>query len=1323
MFKSGQTHSGERTGLAGWITFGFLFLFTVPGKAQVEIISPNPSGFWGEKLSTIKDVNGDGYSDIIIGADTEEIDVLNEGIVYLYDAVKGEQIREITSPNSQIDGLFGNAVSTIGDIDGDGIDDVVVGAQWEDIDVTDEPDDNQGRVYVMSGADGSELITLKSPNPEINGRFGTSVKGVQDFNDDGVPDILAGAPHENQDAEYPGRAYLFSGDDGSLLFTFESPNPRENASTSAEGFGFSLTDIDDINQDDIPEIVIGAWREDNPDAVGTARDGQVYIYSGATGELSQTISSPNTEANGSFGYSLETVADMTGDGRQDLLVGAKDEDVPNDDDIREQGRVYLVSGASGEVVQTYNSPFKHDSYGFGRTIKAFQDFNGDGVPDFLVGLTSAGEGGRVFIISGGNGEILKEISSPNEEFGGAFGFAVDVADDMSDTGVRDLVISAPGESRAAFSFNTGRVYILENEESVESDEAAPPPPTNLAANTENEQIELSWLASDAADLSHYNIYRTTDRFELDSLAGPDSQFYLESVTNSITSYVDGGAEVETTYYYRVTAEDDAGNESAYSNRVDAAWERDELTNSEDVIRAVESPNSMNNDNFGEVVKELDDVNGDGVPEFLVTASGEEVDGEDSAGRVYLFDGSTGQEVYSVVSPNVESTAYFGGGLTLTALPLVRGQSVAEIDDLDGDGIMDFAVGAPRENLNTGKVYLFSGKDGTFLHSLDPPGEVNFQFGFSVSAVGDLSGNGTRDIVVSAPIQELDGYYQNGLVHAYDAVSGDLLYSVHSPDPEDGGAFGFSISGLEDVNNDGVDDFAVGAPLETSHFSDDYNVSRDGVVHFVSGADGEVLQSIESPESDDVRFTNGSNFGITLKQVSDMNEDGRPDLLVGDNAIGNFVLPNGEKGTVGGMVHLLDGNDGSLIRNFWMQDAASPDSYGSNMVELGDVNGDDIPDFAISAPRRDTGAENDHFEGRVDIVSGKDGSLLKILTSPNEEISVFFGMALSGGGDYNGDGIPDVIATSFEELYPEAEESYRNTGRVFVLSGEPEYDPDSDSDSTDVAMKTIFAENFDVTEFPDDRWTLYSENESATWHLGNPDVSFSSIDDQNLNSMMVEPATEQFESLYSSPISIQDSAAVVSFWLYQETPDNYSFEKATLAVGLGNQGTTDYFWDNYINGEGLTAGWQEITLKLNEFDFIESYTGDDIQLAFLYSGSDGGMIAIDSIRVMVPDSSGSDDVDTSLDEQLDGANTYSLSQNYPNPFNPSTTITFELPKISKVKIEVFDMLGRKVSTLLNTRKKAGMHSVTFDASSLSSGMYIYRIQAGDFTKTRKLTLIK
>jgi hypothetical protein len=83
----------------------------------------------------------------------------------------------------------------------------------------------------------------------------------------------------------------------------------------------------------------------------------------------------------------------------------------------------------------------------------------------------------------------------------------------------------------------------------------------------------------------------------------------------------------------------------------------------------------------------------------------------------------------------------------------------------------------------------------------------------------------------------------------------------------------------------------------------------------------------------------------------------------------------------------------------------------------------------------------------------------------------------------------------------------------------------------------------------------------------------------------------------------------------------------------------------------------------------------------------------------------------------------LQQNYPNPFNPNTTIKYELSAPSAVRLSVFDLLGREVSVLVNGRKNAGSYEVTFDGSRLACGVYLYRIQAGDFIQSKKLALVK
>ncbi len=87
------------------------------------------------------------------------------------------------------------------------------------------------------------------------------------------------------------------------------------------------------------------------------------------------------------------------------------------------------------------------------------------------------------------------------------------------------------------------------------------------------------------------------------------------------------------------------------------------------------------------------------------------------------------------------------------------------------------------------------------------------------------------------------------------------------------------------------------------------------------------------------------------------------------------------------------------------------------------------------------------------------------------------------------------------------------------------------------------------------------------------------------------------------------------------------------------------------------------------------------------------------------------------------NNFMLSQNYPNPFNPTTTIKYQIPELSFVKIKVYDVLGNEISTLLNEEKHTGTYELTWNAEQLPSGVYFYRLQAGDFVQTRKMVLLK
>ena len=146
----------------------------------------------------------------------------------------------------------------------------------------------------------------------------------------------------------------------------------------------------------------------------------------------------------------------------------------------------------------------------------------------------------------------------------------------------------------------------------------------------------------------------------------------------------------------------------------------------------------------------------------------------------------------------------------------------------------------------------------------------------------------------------------------------------------------------------------------------------------------------------------------------------------------------------------------------------------------------------------------------------------------------------------------------------------------------------------------------------------------------------------------------------------------------------------------------------------------------EWDFGDGTTSSEKDPSYDY-----GKIGDFSISLTATDNDG---VSTTFSETITILNVsnevnsgipteFAIQQNYPNPFNPSTNINYSLPEVSKVTIIVYDLLGQKVAELVNTEKSAGYHTIAFDASALSSGVYIYQIKAGAYTKTKKMMLIK
>ena len=198
---------------------------------------------------------------------------------------------------------------------------------------------------------------------------------------------------------------------------------------------------------------------------------------------------------------------------------------------------------------------------------------------------------------------------------------------------------------------------------------------------------------------------------------------------------------------------------------------------------------------------------------------------------------------------------------------------------------------------------------------------------------------------------------------------------------------------------------------------------------------------------------------------------------------------------------------------------------------------------------------------------------------------------------------------------------------------------------------------------------------------------------------------------SLPINASNNPVTILSYYYRH--DIEPLDNAYIEVS-SNNGTN---WSSVKYYYGQQLSWKQEVLDIS--DLVNSSSSMRIRFSLITNrslGADG--IYLDNIKIQ-----NYQDVLTGVSGNSQLPGTFALGQNYPNPFNPSTVIKYQLPKGSLVKITIYDVLGKKVATLINEKKNAGYHQVEFNASGLASGLYLYKIEAGSFTDVKKMMLIK
>lgn len=361
---------------------------------------------------------------------------------------------------------------------------------------------------------------------------------------------------------------------------------------------------------------------------------------------------------------------------------------------------------------------------------------------------------------------------------------------------------------------------------------------------------------------------------------------------------------------------------------------------------------MPDDELGHRLATFSDVNGDGHADILIAAYDCDVPGVD-AGRVYVHSGATG-ELLHLWSGEAAGDRF--------------GYDVSNLGDTDFDGVDDVLVTAPwnsQGNTNAGKAYVFSGATGELRYSIvgDQSGEL---LGFRARVVGDANGDTVADFLVSAHKFTAEGRGAlAGQALLVSGADGSILHAFLGE--SEGEMFGERISRAGDVNDDGVEDFAI-ASLQ-------FDGAR-GKVCVYSGATYELLWSREGELQSD-------QFGDRLQHVGDLNQDGFDDLVVG-------ARYNSDIAFEAGRVYALSGLDGSVL--YQWSGTRERDQLGLVIERVGDVNGDGHPDVLVGSGFTDF---NGSDSGRVTIHSGRTGRAMCTFTGSNQKWSFGFSSRLIG----------------------------------------------------------------------------------------------------------------------------------------------------------------------------------------------------------------------------------------------------------------------------------------------------------------------------------------
>lgn len=792
---------------------------TVP---DVILESNQDSAYFGHSAAHAGDVNGDGFSDLIVGAIYWESDPSerDEGAVFVYygSATGISNTPDIILQSDVKEQYMGWAVDGAGDLNGDGYSDIIVGSNVG----SNGNNVNEGLVWIFRGnATGLTNIFAHRLEQNQNGaQFGSSVAGAGDINGDGLDDVVIGAHRFDLNCPSPcddGAVFIYYGSNvnmnrplfnGAGSLTNPTYSQRFNSTDTSFRTGWAVAGAGDVNGDGYSDVIVGDWRDN---IGGQNNEGIALVFHGSAAGLITTPATviQNNQSNSWLGRSVSSAGDVNGDGYADVLIGASQYSVGS---VVLQGAVYLHLGGPTGISPNFFIRYTGGVGGalLGESVSVAGDVNGDGYSDFIAGAYRQGIGGAARIYLGGTyvmaptAPAIGTISPINFAPGPAnslMGFSVANAGDVNGDGYSDVIVGAPEASNG--QANEGLAFLYYGSATG----LAATPDVTLEMNLANARFGYSVATAGDVDGDGYAdviigapqaggtgrayIFRggpgglsTTPALTLNGTVG--SRFgHAVSTAGDVNS--DGFADV-------VIGAPVAGTASIHLGSGAGTNAAAHL-----VITGPQAGSS-----FGFAVATAGDVNGSGFSDVIVGAP-DFSNGEAGEGAAYAYYGSD--------SGLVETQSWMREGNLVGAR---FGASVAGVGDMNGDGYFDAVVGAPNWSglqPNGGAAYFFR---GTVSGLINNPGvrrdvnQANCQFGHSVAEGGDINGDGYADFVVGAPLWT-NGQSEEGRLYIYSGAPVGVPANGNWEPNIISYRSGWSVAGGGDVDGDGFSDVVTGSP--------------------------------------------------------------------------------------------------------------------------------------------------------------------------------------------------------------------------------------------------------------------------------------------------------------------------------------------------------------------------------------------------------------------------------------------------------------------------------------------------------------------------------